>query len=198
MPRRLPTRPLALALVSCAVAVALAALAAAPAAASAAQRPSACSAARVDVRAETIAIARAATLCLLNRERSSRGLRPLRVDARLTTVARGHSRDMVRRRYFEHDAPNGRTPFDRMLATHYVPRHASWTLGENLGWGSETLAQPAALVRAWMHSPSHRANILNGSFREIGIGIALGVPVRGGVVAREPGATYTTDFGAHS
>ena len=99
---------------------------------------------------------------------------------------------MVRRRYFAHDSLNGRSPFDRMRATHYVPRNASWWLGENIGWGSGSLAEPIAMVRAWMHSPPHRANILSRHFRDIGIGIVPGAPVGGG------GATYTTDFGRHS
>lgn len=172
---------------------------AAPASASAASAaPAACAASHVDVVAETVAKASDATLCLLNRERARRGLQPLRIDPKLAGAAVSHSRDMVKRRYFEHESPNGRSPYQRMLATRYVPKGASWTLGENIGWGTESLAQPAALVKAWMASPGHRANILNGRFREIGIGIALGVPVRDSSLAGQPGATYTTDFGHHS
>jgi uncharacterized protein YkwD len=105
---------------------------------------------------------------------------------------------MVRRTYFEHDSPSGRSPFDRMLATRYVPDGARWLLGENIGWGTTTLAQPAALVRAWMKSPGHRRNILNGRFREIGVGIALGIPTGDPQLDGQPGATYTTDFGSVS
>jgi uncharacterized protein YkwD len=152
----------------------------------------ACSAAHTAVHRGTIRPARDATLCLLNRVRARHGLSRLRLNAKLAHAARRHSRDMVRHRYFAHDSLNGRSPFDRMRATHYVPRNASWWLGENIGWGSGPLAQPAALVRAWMHSPPHRANILSRHFRDIGIGIAPGAPVGGG------GATYTTDFGRHS
>jgi uncharacterized protein YkwD len=152
----------------------------------------ACSAAHAEVRAATIRRSRDATLCLLNRVRARHGLRPFRLDARLSHVARRHSRDMVRHRYFSHDSRGGRSPFERMRATHYVPRDARWWLGENIGWGSGSLAEPIAMVRAWMHSPPHRANILSRHFRDIGIGIAPGAPVGGG------GATYTTDFGRHS
>ena len=49
------------------------------------------------------------------------------------------------------------------------------------------------IMRLWMNSPGHRANILNGSFREIGIGVAYDAPVAGG---GKPVGTYTTDFGA--
>lgn len=154
--------------------------------------PGACSASHAQVRKATLRQARNATLCLLNRVRAAHGLRPLRLNAKLSHAARRHSRDMVRHRYFAHDSRNGRSPFQRMRATHYVPRDASWWLGENIGWGSGTLAEPSAMVRAWMHSPPHRANILSRHFRDIGIGVAAGAPVGGG------GATYTTDFGSHS
>lgn len=165
-----------------------------PAAPAVAARPGACSAsaAHVTVRASTIRQARDATLCLLNRVRAQHGLPPLRLNAKLSRVAAGHSRDMVRRRYFAHDSLNGRSPFARMLAAHYVPRNANWWLGENIGWGGGWLGQPIAMVRTWMHSPPHRANILSRHFRDVGIGIAPGAPVGGG------GATYTTDFGSHS
>jgi uncharacterized protein YkwD len=152
----------------------------------------ACSASHADVRAATIRRARDATLCLLNRARDRHGLPSFRLNAKLSHAADRHSRDMVRHRYFAHDSRNGRSPFDRMRATHYVPRNSTWWLGENIGWGSGSLTQPIAMVRAWMHSPPHRANILSRHFRDIGIGIVPGAPVGGG------GATYTTDFGRHS
>jgi uncharacterized protein YkwD len=152
----------------------------------------ACSASHAPVLKATIRHAQEATLCLLNRARAQRGLAPFRLNAKLSRAAGRHSRDMVRHRYFAHDSRNGRSPFDRMRATHYVPRNRSWWLGENIGWGSGSLAEPIGMVRMWMHSPPHRANILSGHFRDIGIGIAPGAPVGGG------GATYTTDFGQHS
>lgn len=186
-----------------ALSLALTALVAAPGAArglvaGAADGPAACGAARVDVTAATLRAARDATLCLLNRERAARRLKPLRLHKALDRVARAHSRDMVRRRFFDHESPDGRSPFDRMLATRYVPAKARWRLGENIAWGTLTLAQPAAIVQAWMESPGHRANILNGGFREIGIGIVIGVPVASAASGGQPGATYTTDFGAVS
>jgi uncharacterized protein YkwD len=158
-------------------------------------RASACDAARVAVSSATLAQARDATLCLLNRERTRRGLRPLRMNQRLTRVAAAHSRDMVLERYFAHDSLDGTTPFQRIIAAHYVPPKAGWSLGENIGWGADDLAQPLALVRAWMHSGPHRANILSSDFREIGVGIAPGVPV---AMAHAVGGTYTTDFGRHT
>ncbi len=156
--------------------------------------PAACTAAHVSVERRTVKPARIATLCLLNRARARHHLPPLRLNPKLSHAARRHSRDMVRRRYFSHDSLDGRSAFDRMRATRYVPRNASWVLGENIGWGSGSLAAPMSLVRSWMRSPGHRRNILDGRFRDIGIGIATGAPS-----GRWDGAaTYTTDFGRHS
>jgi uncharacterized protein YkwD len=162
-------------------------------AAPAAAAPAACSSSHATVRKESLRRARNATLCLLNRARSRHGLPPLRLNRKLSRAARKHSRDMVRRQYFAHNSLDGRSPFARMRATRYVPRNASWTLGENIGWGQGPLGEPIALMRAWMHSPGHRANILSRRFRDVGIGIVVGAPVNG-----RTGATYTTDFGHHS
>ena len=82
---------------------------------------------------------------------------------------------------------------DRIRRTGYTSRARSWSLGENIAWGSGRLATAAQIHRSWMKSPAHRANILQRSFREIGIGIKAGVPVR--LSASQTGGTYTTDFG---
>jgi uncharacterized protein YkwD len=132
-----------------------------------------------------------ATLCLLNGERRSRALHPLRQSAPLAAAARGHSRDMVRRRYFAHTAPGGATVVRRIRQSGYLSPAKKWTVGENLGWGSRSEGSPRAIVRAWMHSPPHRKAILTASYRDAGIGVASGVPR----AAAGSGATYTVDFG---
>lgn len=134
--------------------------------------------------------------CLLNRERRARGLAPLRPDPRLARAARGHARDMVQRRYFGHVAPGNVTVVDRVRRARYLAGARRWTVGENLAWGTGRLATPAQIVRGWMRSPGHRANILSPSFREIGIGVARGVPVAGAAAGKRAGATFTTTFGA--
>jgi uncharacterized protein YkwD len=134
--------------------------------------------------------ARTATLCALNRERARHGLRALRVNARLTKAAQGHSRDMVAHRYFAHESRDGSGFGARIKRTGWTRHRRSWMLGENIGYGSGSSATPAAIVSAWMHSAGHRANILQRRFRSIGIGIASGTP--GG----DGGATYSTDFGS--
>jgi uncharacterized protein YkwD len=158
-----------------------------PAADTAAQAAT-CRNADVDVATAGDVPARAAVRCLLNDVRADHGLRRLHGNARLQRAAARHSRDMVRRRYFGHNSPTGGTLVTRVRAASYLDPRAYWTVGENIGWGTARLSTPRAMVRAWMHSPGHRANILNGSFRDLGVGIALGDPEGG------HGITYTADF----
>jgi uncharacterized protein YkwD len=136
---------------------------------------------------------RHATLCLLNAQRLTHGLSKLHGNGRLGHAAGGYAHLMARRNFFSHVSPTGSTPLSRIKRAHYLAGARSWTIGENLAWGTGSLATPRATVRAWMNSPGHRANILNPGFREIGIGIARGAPVHVGAAAR--GATYATDFG---
>jgi uncharacterized protein YkwD len=136
---------------------------------------------------------RKATLCLLNEQRNAHGLHKLTSSRRLRHVAARYARQMVRHSFFAHESPAGSTPLSRIRHTRYLTGARFWTIGENLAWGTGALATPRLIVRAWMHSPEHRANILNGRYREIGVGIAYGAPVAS--FAASPGATYATDFG---
>jgi uncharacterized protein YkwD len=132
-----------------------------------------------------------ATLCLVNAKRTDRNRRPLTVNAKLGRAALGHVEDMVEHTYFAHESRDRSTFGDRIRATGYVGAGTDWMLGENLAWGTGVLATPREIVRAWMASPGHRANILEPGYREIGIGVSGGNPV-------EPdgsGATYATEFG---
>ncbi len=133
---------------------------------------------------------RSAVLCLHNRIRADRGLPLLRENARLRRAAVAHSSDMVSRGFFEHTTPSGVTMVDRIMATRYASPRVGWALGENLAWGTGSLATPRAIMRAWMDSPGHRANVVKRAYREIGIGVVTGVPSD-----RDRGATYTADFG---
>jgi uncharacterized protein YkwD len=137
------------------------------------------------------AVARKATLCLVNAERTSRGLRALRTNERLGKAAREHSHDMVARHYFDHVAPGGTDVVGRLRTVRYITSRISWAIGENIAWGEGELATPRAIVTAWMNSPDHRDNILNRAFREAGVGIEPGVPEP----VPLPGATYTMDYG---
>jgi len=140
-----------------------------------------------------VADARGATLCLLNQERTSRGLRPLRADGRLTGEAQAYSRLMVDADFFDHVSPGGSTLVSRVKRTSYLDSANGWMLGENIAWGGGSRATPRQTVDAWMHSPPHKRNILTGRFTEIGIGIAPGAPAA--LPRGMASATYTTDFG---
>jgi uncharacterized protein YkwD len=132
-----------------------------------------------------------ATVCLLNRARARSGLRRLRVNGRLSLAARRHAVDMVRRDYFSHYSLSGASFLDRIRRTGYLRGARRWAAGENIAWGAGRRATPAAIVKAWMGSPPHRANILSRRYREIGIGIARGAPGWSGLAA----LTYVTEFG---
>ena len=157
-------------------------LLAAPSAADA----SACADADLEPGPGAIGRARAATQCLINEERAAHGLRPLRTSRVLQRSATRHARDMVARQFFAHETPEGRGLASRLRSVRYQPLVAS----ENLGALSDMGATPRAMVAAWMNSGVHRANILTGAFRQLGLGIVLGTPLGG------TGATYAADFGA--
>jgi uncharacterized protein YkwD len=133
---------------------------------------------------------REAILCLHNEIRAERGLPLLKENARLREAALGHSDDMVSRGFFEHTTPNGVTMLQRIRAARYTSPRFGWAVGENLAWGTGSLATPRAIMKAWMASPGHRANVVKRAYREIGIGVVAGVPTD-----RDHGATYTADFG---
>jgi uncharacterized protein YkwD len=152
----------------------------------------ACSAANATAaKASKRALVRA-TLCVLNAERARHHLRPLRLNRRLSLAAQRHSRAMARRKFFSHTSPGGASFVDRIRSTGYLSGARSWTVGENIAYGSGSRSTPRSIGSAWMNSPPHRSNILSSSYRAIGIGIAAGTPVGGG------GGTYTTDFGRRS
>jgi uncharacterized protein YkwD len=170
----------------------VAALSVSLAAAPAASAADACEGAGASTESATKRVLVRATLCVLNAERARHDLSPLRLNRKLSTAARRHSRAMVRERFFSHTSPGGATFVDRIRATGYLSGARSWSVGENIAYGSGSRSTPRSIGRAWMNSPGHRANILSESYRSIGIGIASGTPVGGG------GATYTTDFGRRS
>jgi uncharacterized protein YkwD len=173
--------------------IAAAALALAGTTTTTAVAASPCAGAHSVPNSRNAAVVRHATLCLLNRERARHHLPRLRASKSLRRAARSYSGTMVRHGFFSHVSPSGSTMTTRIKRTRYLRGARRWALGENLAWGSGSQSTPAQIVRAWMHSPGHRANILNGSFREIGIGVVRGAPRRVG--ASTAAATYTTEFG---
>jgi uncharacterized protein YkwD len=103
----------------------------------------------------------------INAQRTTRGLRPLRVSRRLTAAASYHTRQMGQLGFFEHESVNG-APFWQRIERFYPGGRGYWSVGENLFWESpETSASSA--VREWMQSPPHRQNVLDREWRDLGI-----------------------------
>ena len=102
-------------------------------------------------------------LRLVNEERTKRGLGALKRASDLDALARAHSADMINRHFFDHNNPDGQSPFDRMRAAGISYRAAA----ENIASGQRSAE---AVMNAWMNSSGHRANILNATYTEIGIG----------------------------
>lgn len=100
---------------------------------------------------------------LVNKVRVESGLRPLAANWELSRVARFKSRDMRDNHYFSHTSPTYGSPFQMMRDFGLSFR----TAGENIAYGQRT---PQAVVDAWMNSSGHRANILNDSYTQIGVG----------------------------
>ncbi|MGH3243325.1 MAG: CAP domain-containing protein, partial [Spirillospora sp.] len=119
----------------------------------------------------------AAVVALTNTERAKAGCKPLHVDQRLVTAARKHSADMAANNYFDHTSRNGDSPWKRMEDAGYPSPGA-----ENIAKGYSTAG---AVMKGWMDSPGHRANILNCDLRAIGVGKASG----------SGGPLWTQDFG---
>ena len=100
---------------------------------------------------------------LVNEQRVKNGLNPLTENWELSRVARYKSQDMVDNRYFSHTSPTYGSPFQMIRDFGISFRRA----GENIAYGQRT---PQAVVNAWMNSSGHRANILNASYTQIGVG----------------------------
>lgn len=139
------------------------------------------------------ALVQAAVLCLVNSQRALARLPALRVNPTLAAAANIHGLQLVRSGDFSHYGPSGSSPLDRARAAGYRPcRGRGCLVGENLAWGVRAGATPAVIVRGWMTSPEHRANILRPDFRDTGVSVIPATPTR----TRMRGGTYTEDFGA--
>jgi Ca2+-binding RTX toxin-like protein len=115
---------------------------------------------------------------LVNRERAKTGAQPLAFNGNLNASADSHSDWMIATDTFSHTETGGSSPHQRMMDAGYA-FSGSWTSGENIAWASTRapagLQDEVQLLHTnLMNSPGHKANILNGTFREIGIGFDTG------------------------
>lgn len=141
-----------------------------------------------------VPLIRAAVLCLINTERAQNGEDPLIANPQLEQAAASHGHEMISLDYFEHVSPSGLTPVGRIRTTGYIPNsEVGYVIGENLAWGTLTLATPQAIVSAWLASPEHLANILEGKYQDTGIDVEPEAPAS--LAEGAPGALYTQEFG---
>lgn len=102
-------------------------------------------------------------IALVNQERAKQGLKPLTGHTQLGNMAWTKAKDMSQNGYFDHTSPTYGSPFEMMKKFGISYRYA----GENIAMGQKT---PAEVVKAWMNSSGHRANIMNPNFTLIGVG----------------------------
>ncbi|OLZ67545.1 hypothetical protein AV521_24650 [Streptomyces sp. IMTB 2501] len=115
-------------------------------------------------------------LQLVNAERAKVGCQELTLNSALANAAQAHSADMAAHQNMSHTGSDGSSPGDRITRAGF-----DWSAyGENVAYGYATADQ---VMAGWMSSPGHRANILNCSFKQIGVGLA------------QPGSYWTQDFG---
>lgn len=100
-----------------------------------------------------------------NAERKSAGVASLSLNSKLNSAAQAKADDMVARNYWSHTTPDGKEPWSFMIQVNY----AYIVAGENLAYGFATSADT---VTGWMNSQSHRDNLMNSAFLEVGFGIA--------------------------
>lgn len=105
----------------------------------------------------------AQALSLLNKDRADNGLTALKSNAQLTKLAEDYAQDMIKRGYFSHYNPEGLSPFQRMNNAGITYK----TAGENLAINTSV----AAAEKAFMNSSGHRANILNSTYTDVGVGV---------------------------
>jgi uncharacterized protein YkwD len=106
-------------------------------------------------------------IALTNQSRAAAGLKALKVDPTLTSIARWRSKDMIQRDYFSHDIPGYGQVFKKLDEVGYCYKVA----GENIGWNNYPDDQATAQIhQMFMDSSGHRANILGKAWDVIGVG----------------------------
>jgi uncharacterized protein YkwD len=135
-------------------------------------------------------------LAQLNVVRAQHKLPALRLAPSLSRGADLHSKNMARGGFFAHENADGSAFWKRVQRFYGKGSYRSWSVGENLLWSAGTL-DAAGAVKLWMASPPHRKNILDRTWREIGLS-AIAAAAAPGVYAGRDVVIVTTDFGARS
>jgi uncharacterized protein YkwD len=119
----------------------------------------------------------------VNAQRAAAGVAPLRLCNVLVLQAQIHTADQAKMGVMSHTGSNGSTLQQRAVQSTYLAGAGAWSLGENVAFGYRDIP---SVMTAWMNSPGHRANILQGGFSDVGFGLAQGAN----------GTYWTQDFGA--
>ncbi len=139
-------------------------------------------------------------LRLINADRHTAGLTPLKFNGDLNTASERHSQWMLNADVFSHTGAGGSTHTARMQAAGY-DLSGSWATGENIalqsaGGAAGLWDEVRSLHRMLMNSPEHRANLLSATYKDVGLGIELGQFTSGGQTFRS--VVVTEDFGRTS
>jgi uncharacterized protein YkwD len=137
----------------------------------------------------TLGVKEERTLVLHNETRADHGLEPLCINPVLTRAARLHSKEMVEKDYFSHYSYDGEGVGARLRRFGY-----DWSVcGENIAGGYGEPGEANSIFELWINSTHHRANILDGRFRHVGVGTYTG-----SYKDMEGYTMYTVDFGSRS
>lgn len=123
---------------------------------------------------------------LINQSRKEAGVMPLRENEKLNKVAELRAKDMLEKEYFSHQNPEGKSPWDWFLEAGYNYKYA----GENLAIGFSNSEQ---VYYAWINSPSHKENILNPNYKEMGTAILRGFGKNKAVIVVQVFGSFLTD-----
>ena len=129
----------------------------------------------------------------VNQVRAQHGLKPLVRSSALARAAASHSRSMATGGYFAHESSDGSVFWQRIKLFYAASGHSYWAVGENLVWASPNLTAKQA-VKMWMNSAPHRANLLSGKWREIGLSAVYSSDAPGDYQNRAA-TIVTADFG---
>ena len=130
----------------------------------------------------------------VNRVRTQHDLKSLKWSTSLARAAARHSRSMATGGYFAHKSFNGLAFWRRIKAFYSANRRKYWSVGENLAWASPDL-NAKQVVKMWMESPPHRANLLSKKWHEIGISVMHSSSAPG-TYQNQATTIITADFGA--
>ncbi len=125
--------------------------------------------------------------CMINFARRKTDRHRLSASVDLGKSSGRKSSDIIRCNSFSHSAC-GRDFTYWMRRTGFITQ--CWSAGENIAWGSNSYGSVRSIMKAWVHSPEHLQNILNGSFKQFGVGLDVGTLVR-----YRNAHVWTTHFG---